>query len=111
MRTIPWSGFSGGSGGSSPSSSNAHAVAVTVDFGAQFGVQASTVVAGQAWVTAESIITATPVSDAASALTAAVLQFSPVVHTLVPGVGFTLLVYAPAGAKGSYTFNCIGVVP
>jgi len=57
------------------------------------------------------VFTVTPKSSGVAALETALLQFSPVVHTLVAGTGFTLLVYAPAGARGVYTFGCIGVVP
>lgn len=57
------------------------------------------------------MFTVTPKSSGVAALETALLQFSPVVHTLVAGTGFTLLVYAPAGARGVYTFGCIGVVP
>lgn len=82
---------------------------VTVDFGAQATNLAQVTVIGQAWVTAGSVILVTPVVPAGKEVEIATLSFSPVVHSLVAGVGFSLTVFAPYGARGSYTFSCIGV--
>jgi hypothetical protein len=82
-----------------------NAVSVTVDFGSTFSHYASTVVVGQAWVTGTSKIVATPVGT----MEPAVLQFSFSVSDLVVGTGFTVNVFAPFMAKGTYTFSCIGV--
>jgi hypothetical protein len=96
---VPSSG--GGSGGG-------NGVAATVDFGASFTHFAQIVVTGQAWVTAASDIVATPLATAGGAEETALLAFSPVISDLVDGVGFTLSVYTPIEAKGTYTFSCIG---
>lgn len=39
----------------------------------------------------------------------ALMSFQTVVSDFVNGVGFTLSVYTPVEAKGTYTFTCVGV--
>jgi hypothetical protein len=107
-----WSGLTGGTVGGSPAGSGtAYATTITVDFGAVRSAQASANVTGLSWITANTRFVVTPYAAAETALTVALLQFSPVVHTLVVADGFSLLVYTPVGATGAYTFFCIGVVP
>lgn len=99
--TVNISGGGGGGGGNS--------VTVTVDFGSSFTHYAETVVTGQAWVAAGSEISVTPLAASGTQMEVAILSFQPVVHSLVAGTGFTLGVYTPIEAKGTYTFSCIGV--
>jgi len=80
---------------------------VTVDFGSTRTQFAQTVVTGQTWVTASSVITVTPYV-ATNPMAVAVLRFSPVISNLVAGTGFTLSVFTEAGATGTYTFSCTG---
>jgi hypothetical protein len=87
----------------------ANSLTVTVDFGASFSHFAQVVVADQSWVTADSNIVATPLAAAGEDVETALLQFSASVGSLVPGTGFTLSVYSPIEAKGTYTFSCVGV--
>lgn len=91
----------GGGGGNS--------VTVTVNFGSDFTHYAETVVTGQTWVAAGSEISVTPLAASGTHMEVALLSFQPVVHSLVAGTGFTLGVYTPIEAKGTYTFSCIGV--
>ncbi len=84
-----------------------NAESVTVDFGATFTHYASVAVTGKAWVTAASKIVAMPTGG--NPMENAILQFSPTITDLVVGDGFTLSVYTPAKAKGTYTFSCLGV--
>lgn len=83
--------------------------AVVVDFGAVATNLAQATVIGQSWVTADSVILVTPQVPAGKEVEIATLSFSPVVHNRVAGTGFSLTVFAPYGARGSYTFSCIGV--
>lgn len=98
---ISWAAGGGGGGGNS--------VTVTVDFGASFSHFAQTVVTGQAWVASGSEIVATPLAATGEDVETALFQFSASVGTLVVGTGFTLSVYSPIEAKGTYTFSCLGV--
>jgi hypothetical protein len=91
----------GGGGGNS--------VTATVDFGASFTHYSEAVVTGQAWVTTNSEIVTTPLASAGTEMEVALLCFQPVIHSLVAGTGFTLGVFTPIEAKGTYTFSCIGV--
>jgi hypothetical protein len=84
-------------------------VSVVVDFGASFTHFAQTVVTGQTWVAAGSDITVTPLAAAGAAEETALMAFSTAVSDIVAGTGFTLSVYTPVEAKGTYTFSCIGV--
>lgn len=84
-----------------------NAVQVVVDFGSSFTHFSQTVVTGEAWVTVSSVITASLTNT--NPVEASLFQFSLVVSDLVAGDGFTLSVYTPVEAKGTYTFNCIGV--
>jgi hypothetical protein len=60
-------------------------------------------------VAAGSEIVATVLAAAGTVEECALMQFSAVVNTLVAGTGFTLSVYTPTEAKGTYTFSCVGV--
>lgn len=82
---------------------------VVVDFGSSFTQYASTVVTGCSWVASGTKIVATLKADSGKAVEGAVLSFSCVVSDLVVGTGFTLSVFAPFKAKGTYTFSCVGV--
>ncbi len=82
---------------------------VVVDFGATFTHMAETVGTGQTWVnTAKSRIVCTPKAAAGEEAETPLFEFSPAIHTLVNGVGFTLSVYTPQEARGTYTFAVIG---
>lgn len=88
---------------------SANAVEVVVDFGSSFTHFAETVVTGETWVTVNSKIAVTPIAATGATVETALLSFHPVVHTLVAGTGFTLSVYTPIEAKGTYSFSCVGV--
>ncbi len=84
-------------------------VVVTLDFGAGDEL-AVTVITGQSWVTAASVITAT-----AGAATAdhdpedAILEEMRIsLGDLVVGDGFTVYGHAPYGTWGQYKVNCAG---
>lgn len=100
-----WASAGGGGGGGG----GGNAVDVTVDFGSSFCQFASTVVTGQSWVTSTSAIAATVKAASGKAMESAVLELRPVVSDLVNGTGFTLSVFAPHKAKGTYTVSCVGV--
>ena len=84
-------------------------VAVTVNFGSTFTHFAQTVVTGQAWVSSSTSILTTPLAASGQVEETALMSFQPVVSGLVVGDGFTLSVYTPIEAKGTYTFTCVGV--
>ena len=84
-------------------------VVATVDFGAAFTPYASVVVTGQAWVAAGSKIVVSPKASTGTEVEVAVMAFSCVVSDLVAGTGFTLNVFTPVEAKGTYNFSCVGV--
>jgi len=88
-------------------SGSVNTLSVTVDFGASFTHFAQTVVTGETWVDGTSKIVATVTGS--SPEEQALMQFSVTVSDLVVGDGFTLSVYTPIEAKGTYTFACIGV--
>lgn len=85
-----------------------NSVLATVDFGASFTHYASASVAAT-WVTAGSEIVVTPLAASGQEVETALLSFNPVVSDLTAGVGFTLHVYTPIEAKGTYSFSCVGV--
>ena len=90
-------------------SGGGNAVAVAVDFGATRTDKAQTVVTGQAWVEADSVITAqvlTPTGVDPDEMY--LLDFKPQISALVAGVGFTVTLYSQPQALGSYTVNCMG---
>lgn len=94
----------GGGGG------GGNAVAAALAFGGAFTDKAQTVVTGQAWVAADSKITAdvlTPSGTDPDEMY--LLNLRPVISDLVAGVGFTVTLYSEAQARGTYTVNCIGV--
>lgn len=96
-----WQPVAGGGGNS---------VTVTCNFGASFTDKAQTVVTGQAWVTANSEISAqvlTPSGVDPDEIR--LLDLRPVVSDLVAGVGFTVTLYSAPEAKGSYNVMCIGI--
>lgn len=90
-------------------SGSGNSVTATVDFGSTFSYFASVVVTGQTWVASGSEIVATVLSASGKGMEDAVLGFSASVSDLVAGTGFTLNVYAPNKAQGTYTFSCVGV--
>lgn len=104
LKSGTWQDFSntGGSGGG-------NSVTVTVNFGSSFTNYAETTVTGQTWVTANSEFAVTPLTSGTDEIEIAILQFSPVVFDVVAGTGFTLGVFAPIEAKGTYSFSVIGV--
>jgi len=104
-----WEEWESDPASSSAAPGSAASVAVTVDFGSTFSHLATTVVTGQAWVTAASRIVAVPLAPAGKEMEVALLQLSPVVSSLVVGTGFTLTVLSPVRAKGTYTIHCVGV--
>lgn len=82
----------------------------TLAFGASFTDKAETVVTGQAWVTANSEIVPqvlTPTGTDPDELR--LLDFVPIISSLVPGTGFTITLYSEPEAKGDYSVMCIGV--
>lgn len=91
-----------------------NSVSVTVAFGSGADV-ASTVVTGQTWVGASSVIVCAPTLLAASGRSegqedAVIEGLTAAVHTRVAGTGFTLTVAPRQGAaSGSFVFHCIGV--
>lgn len=97
------------SGGSLSGTAVAGTVAVTVDFGSAFTHFAQTAVTGQAWVASGTSILTTPLAASGQVEETALMSFQPVVSDLVVGDGFTLSVYTPIEAKGTYTFTCVGV--
>jgi len=91
-------------------SSGGNAVYVTVDFGANFTHYATATVVGEAWVTATSKIVVTPLATVAGEeVEIPILSFQTTISDLVALTGFTLNVYTPIEAKGTYQFSCVGV--
>lgn len=91
-------------------SGGGNAVAVSLAFGASFTDKAQTVVTGQAWVAADSKITAQVLAPSGiDPDEMYLLNLRPVISDLVAGVGFTVTLYTEAEARGTYTVNCIGV--
>lgn len=82
----------------------ASTVEVTVDFGA-FDTTASTVVTGQAWVTAASKIVANVFGTEDALLD----QVSVTISDRVVGVGFTVIAHAPEGSSGTHTVHVLGI--
>lgn len=82
----------------------------TVDFGAGADL-ATTVVTGQTWVTAASVVTATLGAATADHDTedGPIEQIELAVGDIVAGTGFTVYAHAPEGTHGQYTINCVGV--
>lgn len=93
----------------STSSGGANAVTVTVNFGPDFTNFAETVVTGQSWVTLTGAIAVTPLAPSGDNVEVAVHSFQPVISDPIPGDGFTLSVFAPYEARGTYDFLCVGV--
>ena len=91
------------------STGGANAVTVSVDFGASFSHYAETVVTGEAWVTLTGAIAVTPLAPSGDNMEIAVHSFQPVISDPIPGDGFTLSVFAPYEARGTYDFLCVGV--
>ena len=88
----------------------ANAVAVTLDFGVSFTDKAQTVVTGQTWVTASSIITPTVMCPTGvDADEIRLLDMRAVISDLVAGVGFTVTLYSEPEARGTYVVSCVGV--
>ena len=82
-------------------------VPVTLD-GTGFYIVTST---GQTWVTSSSAVVCGPVASDDAGLTAeavAVGNLQTSVGSVVPGVGFDLVVFSPNGLEGLVQFQCIG---
>lgn len=88
---------------------SANAVDVNVDFGSTFTHYAETTVTGITWANKSLAMVVSPKADDLPEV--ALLSFQPVVNNVTNGDGFTLSVYTPIEAKGTYTFSCIGVEP
>ena len=97
------------SGGPLSGTAVAGMVVVTVDFGSTFTHFAQTVVTGEAWVVPGTAICVQPKAASGQVEETALMSFQTVVSDFVNGVGFTLSVYTPVEAKGTYTFTCVGV--
>lgn len=83
---------------------------VSVDFGSTPSDLASITVTGQAWVTASSRILPGIVdttADHPSGEEQLIEGLLVTVHTLVPGVGFTISVHAPKQTTGVYKVNYV----
>jgi len=94
---------------STATTGSANSVVVSVDFGSSFTHWAQTVVTGETWVVAKSRITVTPLGTVAGdEVEIPLLSFQPVISDIVVGDGFTLSVYTPVEAKGTYSFSCVG---
>lgn len=99
----------GGGGGS------ANVVAVEVDFTASGNTNASTVVIGQAWVTATSVILCGPTlfatADRTDGMEDALIEgLTTAVSARVVGTGFTVHAAPTFGrAIGRYSISCTGV--
>lgn len=91
---------------SSPGSANSETA--TVDFGASFTHYASASVSAT-WVTPATEITVTPLAASGEEIETVLMSFSTTVSDITNGVGFTLHVYTPIEAKGTYSFSCVGV--
>jgi hypothetical protein len=98
----------GGGGGSG----NGVELSVDLGTGGAGGLIYAATVTGQTWVTATSIIVCNPFATTADGKTVEEIVASDlraVVSTRVAGVGFTLNVFNPYGARGIVRFHCIGV--
>ena len=94
---------------STATTGSANSVVVNVDFGSSFNHWAQTVVTGETWIVAKSRITVTPLGTVAGdEVEIPLLSFQPVISDIVVGDGFTLSVYTPVEAKGTYSFSCVG---
>lgn len=83
----------------------------TVDFGTTEGETLATVDVAATWAGATSKITvslggASADHDAEDGLIEGIVAC---VSALDPGVGFTVMAFAPAGTWGRYTINCAGI--
>jgi len=90
---------------------SANVVEVSLNLGTAMGLYYSTVVTGQAWVTAASTIVCSLLgvtTDGQTVETVAVSGVQPSISDRVVGTGFNLNVYSPNGATGIYRFGCIG---
>ena len=84
------------------------------DFLVENGIEdvfTSTVITGQSWVTTNSKIVATLFGEDVgnrSAEDGILEEIKLSITNLVPGVGFTVMAYAPNNTSGNYKINCIG---
>lgn len=95
-------------GSSSSTPSDINSGQVVVDFGSSFCHFAETVVPAT-WVTTASKITVSPFTTSNDHVEITLLGFQPVIGTIDEGVSFTLSVYTPVEAKGTYSFSYLGV--
>lgn len=85
-------------------------VQAVVDFGASFTDKAQSVITGQTWVTASSVITPAVMCPAGvDTDEMRLLDMRPVISDKVAGVGFTVTLYSEPEARGAYTVSCVGV--
>jgi len=92
-------------------SGSANVVEVSVSLSTGLGLVYKTTVIGQAWVTATSSIACSPLgvtTDGQTVETVAASGVQSIVSNRVAGTGFTLNVYSPHGASGTYRFGCTG---
>lgn len=85
---------------------------VSLSLGTSGGLVYSVAVTGQAWVTATSQIICSPfgtTTDGQTPETVGAADFSVSVSDRVAATGFTLWVYSPHGATGTFRFHCTGV--
>lgn len=94
-----------------PSSGGVNAVEVSINLGSAGGLVYTTTVTGQAWVTASSSISCTPLAVSTDGLTVETVYaagVSVVASNRVAGTGFDMTVYSPHGATGTMRFMCLG---
>jgi len=96
-------------------SGSANAVAVTVDFTSNGSDGVATVVSGQTWVTATSVIVCSPTmlataTRAEGAEDAVIESLTVAIYNRLVGTGFTLRTWAAVGkAYGQFIVHCTGV--
>jgi hypothetical protein len=83
----------------------------TVDFGTTEGASLTTAAVAAPWVGATSKITVSLGGSSADhdPEDGLIEGITACVSALDPGVGFTVMAFAPAGTWGRYTLNCAGI--
>ena len=85
-------------------------VTASVDFGASFTDKASTVVTGQSWVAASSVIVPQVLTGSGvDPDELYLLDIKPQISDIVVGTGFTVTLYSEPEAKGTYSVMCMGL--
>ena len=86
-----------------------------VDFGTSAGKQDTTALSmvAASWVKATSVIVCTATSGTpdhpGTDEDAAIEGIIATAFNILPGIGFSVVAYAPEGSEGRYNVNCIGV--